>query len=258
MTKHPPGSFCWFECGSTDAKAAKAFYTGAFGWDVRDVPMPEGCEGHYTLFQIDGNDIAGLYQLQGPQFKGVPSHWMAYVAVDSADESVARAKQLGADVFVEPMDVPNVGRIAFVQDPTGARIGIFQAGLHAGRALEPSMNNLGWCELHTPDPERAMAFYTEWFGWSTRDSGNVPQEYTEFLREGQSIGGMMKLQEQHGTPPYWLSYASVPDCDTFAARVEDLGGEVRVPPQDVPNVGRFCVFTDPTGAAMAAIQLVVP
>ena len=72
---HAPGSFCWFECGTKNAATTKAFYSGLFGWDSTDVPMPGDAEGEYTLFKVGDGDVAVLYELAGPQFEGVPPHW---------------------------------------------------------------------------------------------------------------------------------------------------------------------------------------
>ena len=152
---HPTGTFCWFECGSTDAKAAREFYTRLFGWNAADVPMPGAMEGHYTLFKVGEEDMAGLYELAGPQFEGVPSNWSTYVKVDSADQTAERATALGAQIVAAPMDVPGVGRIAFLQDPTGAHIGLFQPGEHPGSAQPGSVEGaMGWSELATATRRR--------------------------------------------------------------------------------------------------------
>ena len=254
---HPPGSFCWFECGSTDAAAAKSFYTQLFGWNAADVPMPGDCPGHYTLFKVGADDMAGLYQLSGPQFEGVPSNWTTYVRVDSADETADRAVSLGGKINAPPMDVPGVGRITFLQDPTGAHIGLFQPGEHPGSAQPGSVHGaMGWSELATRDTEKAKAFYTELFNWGAKVDDKGPMQYTEFQLGGKSIGGMMAMTEQHGdAPPHWLPYVLVDDCNESAAKVTQLGGNILVPPTDVPNVGRFAVFTDPAGACLAIIKL---
>jgi predicted enzyme related to lactoylglutathione lyase len=254
---HSPGSFCWFECGSTDAAAAKAFYTELFGWNAVDVPMPGDTGVHYTLLKVGDEDMAGLYPLAGPQFEGVPSNWTTYVMVESADETTERAVSLGATTVAPPMDVPGVGRIAFLQDPTGAHIGLFQPGDHSGSAQPGSVHGaMGWSELATRDTEKAKAFYTELFGWGAKVDDKGPMPYTEFQVGGKSIGGMMAMTEQHGeAPPHWLPYVLVDDCDSSAAKVTELGGHILVPPTDIPDVGRFSVFNDPTGACLAIIKL---
>lgn len=249
---HVPGTFCWFECGTTDAAAAKDFYTRLFGWGAVDVPMPGDTGGTYTLLQVDGADIAGLYELAGPQFEGVPSHWMTYVNVASADESAARAEALGATIVQAPMNVPGVGRLAAFKDPIGADISVFHLEDHPG--THPDKTNLGWAELHTPDPEASRAFYTELFNWSAKEDPSG--EYTEWQVAGNSIGGMMAIPpERQGMPPHWLIYALVADCDDTLAKAAEMGAKTIVPAQDVPDVGRFGVIIDPTGAAIAVITL---
>jgi predicted enzyme related to lactoylglutathione lyase len=140
--------------------------------------------------------------------------------------------------------------MAFLKDPTGAAFAIFQPGEHAG--TDPQNTNLGWCELHTPDPAAARAFYTELFGWNAK--ADPSGHYTEFQVDGRSIGGMMQLQAP-GTPPHWLLYALVDDCDASLAQALDMGARTLVPAQDVAGVGRFAVITDPAGAAIAIIKL---
>ena len=256
MSKAPAiGTFCWFECASTDAATVKPFYTGLFDWNAEDVPMSGDMGGHYTMFRVGDADMAGLYELSGPRFEGVPCHWATYVKVESADETAERAVSLGGKLAAPPMDVPDVGRIAFLQDPTGANIGVFQPGGHPGCGQpKTSHGAMGWSELSTNDTAKAKAFYCELFGWNAKEDAGG--EYTEFQVGGRSIGGMMALPpEQGGAPPNWLPYVAVDDCDECSARVSKLGGRTLVPPADVPGVGRFSVFADPAGACLAFIHL---
>jgi len=256
-TKHDPGSFCWFECGTTDAAATTAFYTRLFGWNSLDVPMPGDAGGNYTLLKIGDEDVAGLYPLQGPMFEGVPSHWMTYVASADVDDTVARAQTLGGSITAPAMDVPGVGRIALIQDPTGARIGIFKPGEHPGCAqLGPVPGTFGWSELATRDTGAAAAFYTELFNWRARTDDNPHMAYTEFMNGDTPIGGMMEMKAHYGdTPPHWLPYVMVDDTDAIVAKVGDLGGRIIVPGTDIANVGRFAVFSEPSGAVLAVIKL---
>jgi predicted enzyme related to lactoylglutathione lyase len=254
---HPPGTFCWFECGSTNVAQAKKFYTGLFGWSAVEVPMPSDMGGTYTMLQIGEDVVGGMYPLAGAQFEGVPSHWTTYVAVQDTDAIAERTAALGGKILAPPMDVPDVGRMAVLQDPTGAAFAIFQAGGHPGIAqLGPVPGTFGWSELATRDTAAAKTFYTELFGWTAKTDDNPEMPYTEFQVEGKSIGGMMAMTPQHGdAPPHWLPYVMVKDCRATAKKVESLGGHLFVPPMDIPNVGTFSVFQDPTGAVLAVIQL---
>src|SRR5690349_19436522 len=108
-TSYPPGTFSWAELATSDADAAKAFYTSVLGWDYRDSPLPDGSV--YSMATRDGGDVAALFQ------SDQPPHWNCYVTVASVDESAARAGELGATVAAEPFDVMDVGRMAVIIDP---------------------------------------------------------------------------------------------------------------------------------------------
>jgi len=70
------------------------------------------------------------------------------------------------------------------------------------------------------------------------------------------VAGMMQMTEEWGdAPPHWMTYITVADCDASAKTVEELGGQVCVPPTDIPEVGRFAVINDPTGATFSIIKL---
>jgi predicted enzyme related to lactoylglutathione lyase len=116
------GVFVWDELHTSDTGAAKSFYSEVYGWSGRDQDMGGMT---YTIFQNrGGTDVGGCMQLEeGMQ---APPHWLVYIATDNIDATTARAKELGANVFVEPTDIPNMGRFSVLQDPAGAVFGLFQ------------------------------------------------------------------------------------------------------------------------------------
>jgi predicted enzyme related to lactoylglutathione lyase len=255
-THHAPGTFCWFECATTDAAAATAFYEKLFGWKSDQIPMPGDAEGNYTLLKMGDEDVAGLYQMSGETGPGASPRWETYVTVEDVDGCAERARSLGGKIVAPPMDVPGVGRMATLQDPTGAKISISKPGDHPGRAeLGMAPGSFGWSELATRDTAAATAFYTGLFKWGTKsDTSSSP--YTELMAGDQPIGGIMEMTPRHGdTPPNWLPYVMVEDTDATAARAGDLGGRIIVPPATIPKVGRFAVFSDPVGAVLAVIRL---
>jgi predicted enzyme related to lactoylglutathione lyase len=113
-----PGSFSWTELMTTDAAAARQFYGCLLGWTFTEMPMGPGLT--YTVFQVAGKPAAGMMQMEGPMFQGVPPHWTSYLSVADCDAAAARAAELGAKVLVPPQDVPRTGRFSILQDPTGA------------------------------------------------------------------------------------------------------------------------------------------
>ncbi|MBA2732258.1 MAG: VOC family protein [Acidobacteria bacterium] len=115
-----------------------------------------------------------------------------------------------------------------------------------------------WAELASKDVEAAKTFYTELLGWKLTGSQAAGMNYTEIVVGDKHIGGMYQITEECGggdMPSHWVSYVAVDDVDTSAKRTEELGGKVCVPPMDIPNVGRFCVINDPTGATISLVKL---
>ena len=121
----------------------------------------------------------------------------------------------------------------------------------------PASGTFCWNELATNNLEAAKNFYTELLGWKLHTSNDAGMNYTEIEAAGRHIGGMYQTTPEMGgqMPPHWMAYVAVDDVDTLAARVEALGGKVCVGPMDIPNVGRFAVINDPTGAVFSIIKL---
>ncbi len=253
--KHPAGNFCWFELGASDQGAAKDFYTKLFGWQFRDTPLPPEMGGVYTTLLNGDKEVGAMFQL-GPQQAGVPTHWMPYVAVDSADETAAKVAELGGELFCPVYDLMDFGRMVAFKDPTGAALSIWEPKTHYGADLVDAPGSVCWSELTTTDAAKAGAFYAGLFGWSLKGS----KDYTEFGAGGQMIGGMAPMDgpQWQGIPPHWGIYFAVDDCDAMAEKAQGLGAKVNLPPTDFPNVGRFAVIEDPQGAVFSIIKLSHP
>lgn len=249
-----PGSFCWIELGTTDAAAAKSFYAGLFGWTFDDRPM--GPDSVYTLLKHGGRDAGALYGL-GPQQQGVPPHWTVYVSVASADEAAKKAAGLGAKTIMAPFDVMKVGRMAVLEDPTGASFCVWEAGTNKGMGVVDEAGAFCWAELTTKDPAKAAPFYAGLFGWVAKGDPKGP--YTEWTQGGMSIGGMMPMAPEWGDmPSSWGVYFLVDDCDAAVARAKGLGAKVYLEPKDIPGTGRFAVLADPQGASFSVVKLTGP
>ena len=123
------GVVWWSELATRDVQGAKDYYATVCGWSYDDAPM-EG--GTYTVARIGDRMIAGIFDMTGaPGMEGVPPHWMTYLAVDDVDTAAEQTTSGGGSVMRPPWDVPGVGRIAIVKDPSGAVVGLMtpsQAG----------------------------------------------------------------------------------------------------------------------------------
>jgi predicted enzyme related to lactoylglutathione lyase len=255
-TSHVPGTFSWAELATTDQKAGVAFYRALFGWDVKDQPI--GPTEVYSLFTLRGQEVGAAYTMQPDERQlGIPPHWNLYVSVASADDTAKRAEGLGATVLMAPFDVMDAGRMAVVQDPTGAVFQVWQAARSIGARILNEPGALCWSELSTRDTKAAESFYTALFGWTAKHSApGSPMAYTEFSVQGQPGIGMMAMPAQMpaSVPSYWMPYFQVADCDATAARAGELGAKVIVGPQDIPNTGRFAVVEDPQSAVFAVFK----
>jgi hypothetical protein len=253
FSSHIPGTFSWAELATTDQKAGVSFYRDLFSWGVNEQPM--GPDAVYSMFQMRGQEVAAACSLRPEDLQhGVPPHWNMYVSVANVDEAVKRAQELGGKLVAPPFDVFDAGRMAVLQDPTGAMFCVWQAKQHIGAKILGEPGALCWTELATRDTKAAESFYTKLFGWTAKHSSpDSPMQYTEFSNQGQPGVGMMPMPAQvpEFVPAHWMPYFAVANCDASTSHAKELGANVRVPPQDIPKTGRFSVLADPQGAMFA-------
>ena len=119
MTDIPHGKFIWNELNTHNAEAAKAFLGSALGLSFDAMPMPDFT---YWIIKKGEDRIGGMFEFHDPACKDVPEHWLSYIAVDNVDARCKKAVTAGAKLMREPFDVPNVGRIAILQQPGGATV----------------------------------------------------------------------------------------------------------------------------------------
>lgn len=255
IDKHAPGSFCWVELATTDQTAAIDFYSRIFGWSANNMPM--GPDDFYTIFQLEGRAAAAGCTLRPEQVqRGVPPHWSLYVAVESADATAARAEQLGGKVLAPPFDVFDAGRMAVVQDPTGATLCIWQPKRNQGTGIIGEHGTLCWADLSTPDRDRAAPFYSGLFGWQMMKEDEEPEHNYWHIKDGEEFIGGIPPSAHHkpGMPAHWMAYFIASDCDATTAAARNLGAQVYLPPTDFEDVGRIAILADPQGAAFALFK----
>lgn len=254
ITKHEPGTFCWIDLATIGAEGAKKFYTEMFGWEPVDSPAGEGM--FYTMLNLNGKSVAGLYEM-GPQQKeqNLPPHWVNYVAVKSADEVLAKVAGLGGTVLMEAADVMEFGRMGVLQDPTGAFLAVWQPKTHNGARYRNVAGAFCWNELATSDTEVAEKFYTSLFGWTTKSQQMGHMLYTTFYNGDNMAAGMYKLlPEMEGVPPHWIPYIQLADIKSTMKKAFSLGAKVLSDVLFVDGVGHFAVIQDPQGATLGVIQ----
>jgi predicted enzyme related to lactoylglutathione lyase len=257
MTTYAPGIPCWVDLASPDVGASVGFYGALLGWEV---PESENAEqtGGYRIATQRGKSAAGMMPLMQ---EGQPPAWSTYVSVDDADATTEKAKAAGGQVIAEPMDVMDLGRMAVFTDPTGAYIGIWQAGSFAGAELVNEPGTFTYNELNTRDPDAAKAFYGAVFGWGSKDidmgeSGTYTVwRHPDRAEDEDGIGGLLDIRGRvpDEVPPHWLTYFTIEDVDESIEQAMGMGGKLTFGPMDLPN-GRLAVLIDPQGAAFGIYQ----
>ena len=243
-TPWPNGTPCWVDYGASDLEAAKAFYADVFGWSYTESNEEE--YGGYTNALKDDRMVAGL----GPQMsEASPPSWTTYFATDDSAATVARIRDAGGMVVVEPMEVAPYGTMTIALDPQGNSFGLWQAAEHTGVGLHNEPGSLAWNEAMVSDTAAAKAFYSAVFGFTfeqmSPEMAGEGMDYATFNRGGNPLGGLGASDPS--MPTGWLTCFAVTSTDETVATVEAKGGKVTMPPMDTP-FGRFAIVEDAWGA----------
>jgi predicted enzyme related to lactoylglutathione lyase len=247
------GQFVWYELMTTDTKAAKDFYGKVVGWGAQDMQMPGM---NYALFNAGETPVGGLMDLPADAKKmGAPPSWVGYVGVDDVDGTASKIKRLGGNVYVEPRDIPNIGRFAVVADPQQATFALFK-----GQESNPpppvapnTPGHTGWRELAAADWQKAFAFYSDLFGWKKGEPHDMgPMGTYQIFTAGDQPGGMFTKPPAMPVP-FWLFYFNITNIDAGTQRVKAGGGQILNGPMEVPGGAWIIQCKDPQGAAFALV-----
>jgi len=240
----PIGAPCWVDLTTSDTDGSQTFYRQLFGWTADE---PDVALGGYVNFRKDGVRVAGC---TANQPGSGPDTWSVYLATDDARKTVAAAAANGGRTLVEAAEVGDLGTMAIVSDPGGGVIGMWQPGTFHGFGVLGEPGTPGWFEVHTPDYDRAVAFYRDVFRWDTHVANDTPELRYTTLGEGYDAqAGIMDASAflPAGSPARWTVYFMVADADATLARIVELGGSVVAPAEDTPY-GRLATGADTTGA----------
>jgi predicted enzyme related to lactoylglutathione lyase len=254
-----------------DVEAAAQFYAGLFGWTFEDV-MPPGAPGRYLIARLGGQDVAGL----GSGEEGTTA-WNTYVSVDDADAAVHQLVAAGASLLSAPADAGEGGRSAALVDPEGARFRLWQAKRRLGAQVANQPGAWNFSDLHTPNPDAAIAFYGQAFGWQVDNIGyglmvrspgygdHLAATSDPEIRTRQAgIAAPPGFEDSiawivasaSDKPPRWHVTFTVADRDQTVADAERLGGQVLA--QADTAWTREALIRDPQGAEFSASQFTPP
>jgi uncharacterized protein len=244
----------WVDLSTSDAAAARDFYSKLFGWKIEVTSDPQ--YGGYAMAKINDKDVAGIGPKQSAE---APSAWSVYIGTPDAEALGKKVEAAGGKVIAPAFDVGDQGRMAVFQDPTGAFISAWQTAQMGGFETGGA-NTFGWAELNARGLDKALPFYKTVFGWTGKksDPGGMPDAppYTEFQLGGESIAGGMEMNPMvpAEVPSYWFVYFTVPDIDKSFKKAIDSGATEMMAPQEFPG-GRFAILSDPQGAMFGLMTM---
>jgi predicted enzyme related to lactoylglutathione lyase len=243
----------WVDLSTSDAPAAREFYSKVFGWKIEVNPDPQ--YGGYGMANVGGKQVAGIGPKQSAE---APTAWSVYIGTDNVDDLAKKIQAAGGKVIAPPFDVGDQGRMAVFQDPTGAFISGWQPRAMNAEFPSGGTGSFAWAELSSRGVDKAVPFYQKVFGWTvkTSDMGPDSPPYNEFQLGGESIAGGQEMQAMvpAQVPSYWLVYFGVDDVDKSFKTATQAGAKELVAPMDFPG-GRFAIVNDPQGAAFGLLKM---
>jgi predicted enzyme related to lactoylglutathione lyase len=182
--------------------------------------------------------------------------WTVFLNTDDADRTAEAAQANGGQVYIEPMDITENGRMTMLGDPGGASVGVWQPRDVQGFEIRSEVGAPAWFELHTRAYDESVAFYRDVFGWDTHAMSDTPEFRYTTLGEGDgALAGIMDATAflPEDVPAHWSVYFRVEDADAALARVVALGGSILRPAEDTPY-GRLAQAADPLGTSFKLIS----
>jgi predicted enzyme related to lactoylglutathione lyase len=237
----PEGAICWVEHVSTDHPAAVSFYAGVLGLDAVDAASS------FVFLRRGGLDIMAAYSMPGTR------SWLPYFASADAGEAVERVRAGGGTVHRESTAVGDAGWSAWVADPEGTMLGIWQAGAHRGFLASGIAGSVCRVDLHTRRPEVVERFLGEAFGLE-RQAG-ASEGPIALAAPGASPVHLVAMDERWANAsPAWVVYFGVPNVPQAVRAASDAGARVLLGARSAPGIGEFAVLADPLSVTFGLVQ----
>lgn len=233
--------FVWYDLFTSDVEGASSFYRDLFGWEFELTPE----YGNFSLARLDGVPVAGLVRIDEARAESIPPQWVPNLLVGNLDEVAAYFSEAGR-VLKGPVDLPDRGRIAVVEDAEGAPLILLQTTEGGPTNVDGTPGHFLWTELWSMDSDVSLPFYHAAIGFEPVEGPvGLDPKYRILGLDEQRLAGLVEIpfDDVH---PCWLSYIAVADPAEVARRAESLGGRVIIGPDDT-NDRVAAVIADPVG-----------
>ena len=247
-----PGKFIWADLFSSDVDKSRRFYQQVFGWQWQQVkPAPKP----YGIFYLDDLPVAGLAHREAPDGGDSYGRWVHYISVKDVAASEDAILQRQGNTLLSRRSFADRGDFAIFADAEQAPFGIMRSSSGDPGDYRAAFNEWIWRQLFTRDPEQAIGFYGEIFGYEPE----TDQRYTEIMQyllrsQGYLRAGIGTLSPGSEAAPTWLGYIRVEDIETSLKLALDHGGSVLLEPKAEIADGGLAIVADPTGATIGLLQ----
>lgn len=248
------GKIVWRDLLTNTPDETRRFYGELFGWEFEKpgIDIGIGGAGTYTLIRHKGRLIGGIVDTVALGKSDNISQWVTTMAVTDIEAAVDRVVSAGGIVMSPPESIGSRGRMALVEDPTGALFAMLQTSEGDPPDHEPDHNGWLWDELWTNDVGKATDFYREVVGFqhTDHDIDDSDNDYRVLKMNDTPRAGVLPNPFE-GERPVWVNYLRVEDPSAITARVESLGGKILVESQERPIGGEVAFIAGPSGAGVA-------
>ena len=248
------GKVVWRDLLTNTPEASRRFYGELFGWEFEQprIFIGVGAGDSYMLIRHNGRLIGGMVDTKALGKTENISQWITTISVADIDAAVGRVATAGGKVVNAPESIGDRGRMAVIEDSTGALFAMIETKGGDPADAEPENNGWLWDELWTGDVEGATGFYQAVLGFQHTDHAieDTDRNYRVLKYADQPRAGVLQNPFE-GERPVWVNYIRVEDPAAMTARVGGLGGRVLVEAQARPIGGKVAVIAGPSGAGVA-------
>ncbi|TDQ52093.1 VOC family protein [Actinorugispora endophytica] len=244
ITAYPPGAPAWFDMTVPDLGSAQRFYSTLLGWEFD--------EGPYSLAGIGGRRVAGLAEPWGDAPPPEQSNWTVYLSTNDIDATLAAVREAGGSVVSGRGDMPGIGSMAIIREPTGTVCALWQGDGLPGTEASGVPGAPVWSEVTSTDTAAATDFLVSVFGYETERT--LGFDYVTLYSGGEPVCGVYggsdgRVHRGHGA---WLPYFAVRNADAAGELAEREGGKILRGAENSPY-GRWAMLADPVGAHFAVV-----
>jgi predicted enzyme related to lactoylglutathione lyase len=251
--EHHPGKVVWADLVTPDVPAAKAFYSGLFGWTFEDISTGPR---DYSVAMAGSDPVAGIIETESHQGAVRHPNWLTFISVNDVGRAQKVVLAHGGKVLSSPRNYPRRGRQEVFADPQGAVFAVLQSSSGDPHDELADPGEWIWSSLLSRDVETEAAFYQNIFGYEVFDPADDEGSTHLVLATGNYARASANAlpEEAHGVPAHWLNFVRVLNVKDTAAKAQSLGGRVLVQPHSDRHGGMTAVVADPAGAPFGLLE----